>query len=69
MLKQVIAEMLKNGKPEQLCVRFNNLSIVPGYAIENDIGLAIGKTFETIEEAYAFRSKAWAKAWEKFDKA
>lgn len=66
-LNAIIKEMLKNGKPERLPIRFNKLAVVQGYAIENSMGLAIGDTFETLEAAHKIHSKAWFRAWEKFE--
>lgn len=60
----IVTEMLKTGRPERCAIRFNKLSLTPGFAIENEIGIAIGDTFDTLEEAHKTHSKAWLMAWD-----
>lgn len=64
-INAIIKEMMKNGQPQRLAIRMNKLAVKPGYAIENELGLAIGDTFETLEGAHEVHSKAWVKAWDR----
>lgn len=63
-IRKIVKEMIKDGAPQRLAIRFNNLALVPGYAIEDGLGLAIGETYPSLEAAHEAHSKAWHKAWE-----
>lgn len=63
-IEAIVAEMMKTGTPQRCAIRFNKLATRPGYAIEDEIGLAIGDTFATLEAAHEVHSAAWRKAWD-----
>jgi len=66
-IKQIVAEMNKNGSPVRLDIR--NLPMFGGWCIEGQDFLPLGGAFKTHEDACAARSKALVKAWEIYDAA
>lgn len=59
-MKAFVTEANRNGSPVRLEVREG---IFGGWFLCNQAGVTMGEPFASIEKAYDFRSKVWAKSW------